>query len=314
VSPSAFCRRLTFPIVVTVRSAGETPSDVAHKCGQLHRFASAGVSLLPAREDFDAVSVPGLPPVAPRFSRPPAEASDVDPPRPIDSINRVYVWERLSAVSQRSVVSTGQLYPPQNHRWPLSYLDPIPPSTFASEKQALSSMVPDFVCLPYVSTATRLPDGLVLSVVRSSTLSKESSVIVSREILERPPKQQSMVPVLGSEQPPGTTAFKIPRVTDWKPVFTVGREPPASHESKCRAVKMPDVRCSKIHAVIRYCPSTLMFEVADVGSANGTWVNGCRLSATKESSPWCPLYDGATIMFGSVLGCVAGWLVTALVS
>lgn len=294
------------PLPFHVSRAGDTPTDVAQKCGHLHRYAGVGLSLLPTREDFDASSVPGAPPIAPRFPRPPSEYPAVDPSPTIDYSNVIYARERLQAVSHRNVTTPRWLYSAKVPHWTLSYTGPIPPSAFISEKQILASVVPDFVCLPYVSTATRIPDGLVLTVQRSSTLSKDSCVIIPREVLDKAPKLQVIAPVSAEAQPPGTLPFVIPRVADYKPVFTVGRDPPSSRVTKCQAVKMPDVRCSKIHAVIRYCTATLMFEVADVGSANGTWVNGCRLSAVKESSPWCPLYDGSAITFGSVLGC-ASW-------
>jgi len=49
-------------------------------------------------------------------------------------------------------------------------------------------------------------------------------------------------------------------------------------------VLLPDLGCSKLHARISFQSSNLSYYLRDLGSRNGTWVNGRRLSAAKEPS------------------------------
>jgi len=58
---------------------------------------------------------------------------------------------------------------------------------------------------------------------------------------------------------------------------TVGSKGP--HE-----VLLPDLGCSKLHAKISFNSSDCSYSLRDLGSRNGTWINGKRLSAPKERS------------------------------
>eukprot|EP00088_Acartia_fossae_P070667 TRINITY_DN9533_c1_g1_i2.p1 TRINITY_DN9533_c1_g1~~TRINITY_DN9533_c1_g1_i2.p1 ORF type:complete len:650 (-),score=158.06 TRINITY_DN9533_c1_g1_i2:198-2114(-) len=58
---------------------------------------------------------------------------------------------------------------------------------------------------------------------------------------------------------------------------TIGSK--GSHE-----VLLPDLGCSKLHAKFAFHTATCSYTLKDLGSRNGTWVNGKRLSAAKEES------------------------------
>jgi len=49
-------------------------------------------------------------------------------------------------------------------------------------------------------------------------------------------------------------------------------------------VLLPDLGCSKLHARFTFHTSTCTYSLKDLGSRNGTWVNGKRLSKPKEES------------------------------
>jgi len=63
-------------------------------------------------------------------------------------------------------------------------------------------------------------------------------------------------------------------------------------------VLLPDLGCSKLHARISFQSSTCSYSLRDLGSRNGTWVNGKRLSAAKEQSKDIPIGHNTNIQIG----------------
>jgi len=66
-----------------------------------------------------------------------------------------------------------------------------------------------------------------------------------------------------------------------------------SHE-----VLLEDLGCSKNHAKISFQSENLKYFLKDLGSRNGTWVNGKRLSASKEESKLVEIGQGTVIQIG----------------
>lgn len=72
-------------------------------------------------------------------------------------------------------------------------------------------------------------------------------------------------------------------VTEFSTNWLIGR-------SRTCAISIPNTSISRCHAVISYCPER-GFNIMDVGSSNGTFVNRRRLQAQVP----CQLYDGDLI-------------------
>lgn len=103
----------------------------------------------------------------------------------------------------------------------------------------------------------------------------------------------------------GTTAFlttnlpdeRTTHVTEVAVGWLIGRSP------NC-AISVQDASISRCHAVIGY-RSNQGFYIIDVGSSNGTFVNGTRLAPMAQ----CPLQDGDVITLSQmrVEFLVSGW-------
>jgi len=63
-------------------------------------------------------------------------------------------------------------------------------------------------------------------------------------------------------------------------------------------VLLPDLGCSKLHARITFQTSNLTYYLRDLGSRNGTWVNGKRLSASKQESEDVHIGHGTCVQIG----------------
>ncbi|XP_066996909.2 angiogenic factor with G patch and FHA domains 1 isoform X2 [Anabrus simplex] len=75
------------------------------------------------------------------------------------------------------------------------------------------------------------------------------------------------------------------------PGGTLGRE--GDH-----SVLLPDINISKVHAKFTFNETEKMFFVADFGSCNGTYLNGTRLSSSKEESESYVLLHGSVLEVG----------------
>lgn len=73
---------------------------------------------------------------------------------------------------------------------------------------------------------------------------------------------------------------------------TMGRE--GDH-----AVLIPDINVSKHHAKFVFNPETSLYYITDLGSRNGTWLDGERLSAALQESETFEINHGAVIQIGS---------------
>lgn len=73
---------------------------------------------------------------------------------------------------------------------------------------------------------------------------------------------------------------------------TVGRE---GDHSIC----LPDINVSKHHLKLAYDPVTTSYTVVDLGSRNGTIINGKRLSSSKQESEPVTIVHGSKIQVGS---------------
>jgi len=77
---------------------------------------------------------------------------------------------------------------------------------------------------------------------------------------------------------------------------TVGSK--GSHE-----VLLSDLGCSKLHARFTFQTETCSYAIRDLGSRNGTWVNGKRISKPKEESKDIPVGHKTTIQIGKTRLC-----------
>lgn len=73
---------------------------------------------------------------------------------------------------------------------------------------------------------------------------------------------------------------------------TMGRE--GDH-----AVLIPDINVSKHHAKFVYNPQNSLYYITDLGSRNGTWLDGERLSSALQESEKFKIDHGAIIQIGS---------------
>lgn len=73
---------------------------------------------------------------------------------------------------------------------------------------------------------------------------------------------------------------------------TMGRE--GDH-----AVLVPDINVSKHHAKFIYKRETSSYYITDLGSRNGTWLDGERLSAALQESETFEIKHGSIIQIGS---------------
>ncbi|XP_012253134.2 angiogenic factor with G patch and FHA domains 1 isoform X1 [Athalia rosae] len=65
------------------------------------------------------------------------------------------------------------------------------------------------------------------------------------------------------------------------------------------AVLIPDINISKQHARFQYDESKKQYEIIDLGSRNGTLLNGKRLSVAKQESDPSEIVHGSVIQVGS---------------
>ncbi|XP_023330858.1 angiogenic factor with G patch and FHA domains 1 [Eurytemora carolleeae] len=63
-------------------------------------------------------------------------------------------------------------------------------------------------------------------------------------------------------------------------------------------VLLPDLGCSKLHAQVSFKSSDCSYYLKDLGSRNGTWINGKRLSKPKEESKLIQIGHGTCIQIG----------------
>lgn len=73
---------------------------------------------------------------------------------------------------------------------------------------------------------------------------------------------------------------------------TVGREGNVS-------ILIPDINVSKTHAEIKFNKDTNSYQIIDLGSQNGTILNGKRISDAKQKSQPVDVVHGSLIQFGS---------------
>lgn len=72
---------------------------------------------------------------------------------------------------------------------------------------------------------------------------------------------------------------------------TLGRE--GQHD-----VIIPDINCSKFHLRFSYDESKSVYSCTDLGSRNGTLLNGKRMSSAQQESDAQPLVHGAILQIG----------------
>ena len=65
------------------------------------------------------------------------------------------------------------------------------------------------------------------------------------------------------------------------------------------AVLIPDINISKHHAKLQYNESEKYYEIIDLGSRNGTYLNGKRLSSAKQESEPKEIIHGSTLQMNS---------------
>lgn len=75
---------------------------------------------------------------------------------------------------------------------------------------------------------------------------------------------------------------------------TIGREKNVSH-----VMRIPDVEVSKTQCNIEFDKERRQFFISDVGSRNGTFLNGCRLSESKQESKPQVITHGDELTLGS---------------
>lgn len=72
---------------------------------------------------------------------------------------------------------------------------------------------------------------------------------------------------------------------------TLGRE--GDHD-----VIIPDINCSKFHLKFSYDENDTEYRCIDLGSRNGTLLNGKRMSSAQQESDPLPLVHGTTLQIG----------------
>ncbi|XP_078573144.1 angiogenic factor with G patch and FHA domains 1-like isoform X7 [Branchiostoma floridae x Branchiostoma japonicum] len=77
---------------------------------------------------------------------------------------------------------------------------------------------------------------------------------------------------------------------------TIGREKDMGH-----AIRIPDLNISKTHVEISYDREEGQYTVTDLGSQNGTMLNGLRISEPKCRSAPCPLAHQAVLQLGGTV-------------
>ncbi|XP_012285397.1 angiogenic factor with G patch and FHA domains 1 isoform X3 [Orussus abietinus] len=65
------------------------------------------------------------------------------------------------------------------------------------------------------------------------------------------------------------------------------------------SVLIPDINISKHHAQFRYDEDKKRYEIIDLGSRNGTYLNGTRLSVSKQESEPREITHGSIVQIGS---------------
>ncbi|KAL1502145.1 hypothetical protein ABEB36_007332 [Hypothenemus hampei] len=75
---------------------------------------------------------------------------------------------------------------------------------------------------------------------------------------------------------------------------TIGRE---GDHSVC----LPDINVSKHHLKITYNSETRNYEIVDLGSRNGTFLNGKRMSSSKQESEPTEICHGSKLKLGSTM-------------
>ncbi|XP_019615933.1 PREDICTED: angiogenic factor with G patch and FHA domains 1-like [Branchiostoma belcheri] len=77
---------------------------------------------------------------------------------------------------------------------------------------------------------------------------------------------------------------------------TIGREKDMGH-----AIRIPDLNISKSHVEVSYDRGAAQYTVTDLGSQNGTLLNGQRISEPKCRSAPCPVSHGAVLQLGGTV-------------
>lgn len=65
------------------------------------------------------------------------------------------------------------------------------------------------------------------------------------------------------------------------------------------SIIIPDINVSKYHAKFTFDESKAQFFVTDVGSRNGTVLNGKRISSSKQESEALEVVHGSSLQIGS---------------
>lgn len=80
---------------------------------------------------------------------------------------------------------------------------------------------------------------------------------------------------------------------------TIGREKDMSH-----VIRIPDVEVSKLQCKIDFDKERRQFFICDVGSRNGTFLNGLRLSESKQKSEQYVITHGDELTLGTTTLCL----------
>ena len=113
------------------------------------------------------------------------------------------------------------------------------------------------------------------------------------------PREAQRLGVLLLVGSPGTPdALRAARVVQLGDGVDIGRRPPTPDGR--RALALPDRTVSSLHARITRLPSGAdkidTYEIADLGSTNGTYVDGQRLTAAQTLRPGALIFVGSQVM------------------
>lgn len=120
-----------------------------------------------------------------------------------------------------------------------------------------------------------------------SSRSGASTPDINHLIEETKPCMRIIVESSENSQQPKGTLFIVP--------FTGGS---VGREGDHHQVLLTDVGCSKFHAKIR-CDEDDRFTLTDLGSRNGTFINGKRISVAKRESDAVPVGHGTKLQIGT---------------
>lgn len=70
-------------------------------------------------------------------------------------------------------------------------------------------------------------------------------------------------------------------------------------EGEDKSILIPDINVSKVHAYITFDREASKYMIQDLGSQNGTLLNGKRISPAKQKSELMEVVHGSMIQFGT---------------